>query len=320
MDSRQGILPFRRFVMLPTGSQATLLPTRNPISRFVCSTCNLGFKTKQGLLGHTMSTVHKARMTREADVSATSASQQAPLVFAASSSTATSPGTMTSALEPMAASSSASSSVCGPTEASAVTVKAGGRRKTRHVKVKRAKLTRGAAKRCKWSVLRQAEILETMLEAEPKKQHLEVAETFNVPVGNISRWWTHRELILKKADELRQRMLLGLRQRQRSDDTSSLKIHWKYNQSLQPLLKHIELQILARQKAKRPVTLGWVRRIAVAQLAQMKDIGVVPMFRGQPLRASRTWCWRMMVTLGYTSRRRAKIRPTSIEVAPRAIK
>jgi hypothetical protein len=166
-------------------------------------------------------------------------------------------------------------------------------------------------------VLTQAEILEDICQSihdQRPTRFLEFAQKFGVPVGNISRWWRNRGAIFKQAEELRQRVLLGLRQRQHADKSARLKIHWSYNQTLPPLLKHLELQIQSRQKTKRPVTLAFVKQICAQKIKQLTEIGHVPTFRGQPLTASVTWCWRVMVTLGYTSRRRSKIRPTSVEV------
>lgn len=165
-------------------------------------------------------------------------------------------------------------------------------------------------------MLRQAEIIEDMSGSQEggTVQYAHIFKQHLVPIGNLSRWWKNREAITQRANELRERMLLGARQRRNSDRSSSLNIHWKYNQSLEPLLKHIETQIQARQDTKRPVTLSFVKRACVARIKLMEDIGVTPMFRGKALTASTTWCWRVMVALGYTSRRRSKIRPTSVEV------
>ena len=165
-------------------------------------------------------------------------------------------------------------------------------------------------------MLRQAEIIEDMCLSQENGniQYADISKQHLVPVGNLSRWWKNREAITQRADELRQRMLLGARQRRNSDRSSSLNIHWKYNQSLEPLLKHIETQTQVRQESKRPVTLSFVKRACVARIKLMEDIGITPMFRGKALTASTTWCWRAMVALGYTSRRRSKIRPTSVEV------
>ena len=166
-------------------------------------------------------------------------------------------------------------------------------------------------------MLRQAEIIEGMSESQESSgnvQYAQISQQHLVPIGNLSRWWKNREAITQRADELRQRMLMGARQRRNSDRTSSLHIHWKYNQSLEPLLKYIEAQIKVRQESKRPVTLSFVKRACVARIKLLVDCGITPMFRGKALTASTTWCWRVMVALGYTSRRRSKIRPTSVEV------
>ena len=64
---------------------------------------------------------------------------------------------------------------------------------------------------------------------------------------------------------------------------------------------------------KRPVCLGMVHRVCRRKLADLEAMGFPVTFRGQPLKISKTWCWKMMLTLGYTSRRRSKIRPTSVE-------
>ena len=88
----------------------------------------------------------------------------------------------------------------------------------------------------------------------------------------------------------------------------------KYCQSLEPLLNHIETQIQACRDSKRPVTLSFVKEACVAKIKEMEDIGVAPMFRGKALTASTTWLRGVMVGLGYASRRRSKIRPTSVEV------
>jgi hypothetical protein len=165
-------------------------------------------------------------------------------------------------------------------------------------------------------VLTQAEIPEDICQSihdQRPTRNIEFARKFGVPAGNISRWWRNRGAIFGRAEELRQRMLLGLRQRQHADESARLKIPWSYNQTLRPLLKHLELQIKNRQNTKRPVTLGFVKRVCAQKVKQLTEIGHAPTFRGQPLTASPTWCWRVMVTLGYTSRRRSKIRPTSVE-------
>ena len=115
------------------------------------------------------------------------------------------------------------------------------------------KLTRVATIRTRWSVLSQAEIIEALRKFEncevDNKKYAITARLFKVPVGNLSRWWKSREAILKRADDLRERMLLGIHQRQHSQ--KNCKLH-------KPVLK-------------------------------------------------------MMLALGYTSRRRSKIRPTSVE-------
>jgi hypothetical protein len=315
MDTRQRTLLFRRFVLLPNGQQATVLPKTKPISGFVCGICNLGFKTKQGLLGHTTSTLHKGRILPETAVSVVTSGNVATLLLATSSS-ATEPADPITSVESMAASSSTSSPACIPTAAGSRVVKMTRRQKIPHVKVNRPRLTRGAAKRCKWSVMQQADVIEAVFGTEAEQRFAILAEKLAVPIGNISRWWQNRDAILQRADELRQRMLLGLKQRQHSDRLSSLKIHWKYNQSLEPLLKYLETEILNHRKTtKRPVSLGYVKRICKHKIAQMTQIGITPMFRGEPLKASTKWCWRVMMTLGYTSRRRSKIRPTSIDAA-----
>ena len=268
MDTRQKVLPFRRFVVSPNGQQATVLPKTKPISGFVCSICNLGFKTKQGLLGHTTSTLHKGRILPETAVSVVTSGNVATLLLATSSSV-TEPADASTPVESLGASSSTSSPACIPTAAGLRAVKKTRRQKIPHVKVNRPKLTRGAAKRCKWSVMQQADVIEAVFETDAEQRFATVAEKLAVPIGNISRWWQNRDAILQRADELRQRMLLGLKQRQQSDRSSSLKIHWKYNQSLEPLLKHLESEIVNRQNMKRPLTLGFVKRICTNKIVQL---------------------------------------------------
>ena len=316
MDPRQKILPFRRFVVLPNGQQASVLPTKlPPCSGFSCSICNLSFKTKQALCGHNTSALHQRRLPAVPACPAPAPAQ--PLVFAVSPCTPIAVETTPFELGPTTASSSTSSPARSSSDSNiSEVIPTVSRKMSYHVKLTRPKLTRGASKRCKWSLLTQAEILEDICQSihdQRPTRFLEVAQKFGVPVGNISRWWKTRAAIFKRAEELRQRMLLGLRQRQRADQSTSLKIHWSYNQTLRPLLKHLELQILNRQKTKRPVTLGFVKRVCAQKVKQLTEIGHAPTFRGQPLTASPTWCWRVMVTLGYTSRRRSKIRPTSVE-------
>ena len=305
MDTLQKVLPFRRFVVLPNGQQATVLPKTKPISGFVCSICHLGFKTRQGL---------KGRILPETAVSVVTSGNVATLLLATSSSV-TEPADASTPVESLGASSSTSSPASIPTAAGLREAKKTRRKKIPHVKVNRPKLTRGAAKRCKWSVMQQADVIEVVFETEAEQRFATVAEKLAVSIGNISRWWQNRDAILQRADELRQRMLLGLKQRQHSDRSSSLKIHWKYNQSLEPLLKRLETEILNRQNMKRLVKLGFVKRTCTNKIVQITHIGITPTFRGEPLIASTTWWWRVMMTLGYTSRRRSKIRPTSIDAA-----
>ena len=316
MDTLQTTLPFRRFVMLPYGLEATLLPTP-PCSGFSCSRCNLSFKSKQALCGHTTSILHKRRLPA-APACPVPACLVQPLVFVASPCTPVAVEATSFELGPTTASSSTSCPERSSSDSNiSEVIPTVSRKQSYHVKLTRPKLTRGASKRCKWSLLIQAEILEDICQSihdQRPTRFLEVAQKFGVPVGNISRWWKTRAAIFKRAEELRQRMLLGLRQRQHADKSTSLKIHWSYNQTLRPLLKHLELQIQNRQKTKRPVTLGFVKRVCAQKVKQLTEIGHAPTFRGQPLTASVTWCWRVMVTLGYTSRRRSKIRPTSVEV------
>jgi hypothetical protein len=82
---------------------------------------------------------------------------------------------------------------------------------------------------------------------------------------------------------------------------------------LLPVLKNIENCIIEQQMKKRPVSLGFVHRVCLRKIADLDAMGFPVTFQGQPLQVSKTWCWKMMLTLGYTSRRRSKIRPTSVE-------
>jgi hypothetical protein len=136
MDTRQKVLLVRRFVVLPNGQQATVLPKTKPISGFVCSICNLGFKTKQGLLGHTTSTLHKGRILPETAVSVVTSGNVATLLLATSSSV-TEPADASTPVESLGASSSTSSPASIPTAAGLREAKKTRRQKHLHVKVNR---------------------------------------------------------------------------------------------------------------------------------------------------------------------------------------
>ena len=313
MELGQQTLPFKKTVILANGQEAICLPHTRPsmLSGFACQLCKLTFKTKQGLAGHKMSLLHKGRMGDQTKVVEAAPT---PLVFPATTSSAQSSGTSTPVCSPVTPSSSTANSSCPAASSSIASTR---RRKKHYVGVSRAKLTRGASHRKRWSVIQQADIIEAISKFEDseveKKSYAVTARLFNVPVGNLSRWWNRRENILEKAEELRQCMLLGVNQRKHLKKLSTLRSYWNYNRSLQPLLKNLENCIVEQQKKKRPVCLGMVHRVCRRKLADLEAMGFPVTFRGQPLKISKTWCWKMMLTLGYTSRRRSKIRPTSVE-------
>jgi hypothetical protein len=163
MDTRQTILPFRRFVMLPNGQEASVLPTNSPpCSGFSCSTCNLSFKTKQALCGHITSVLHRRRLPATPACPAPAPAQ--PLVFVASPCTPIAVETTSFELGPTTASSSTSSPARSSSDSNiSEVIPTVSRKRSYHMKLTRPKLTRGASKRCKRSVLTQAEILEDHL-------------------------------------------------------------------------------------------------------------------------------------------------------------
>ncbi len=307
MQLGQQTLPFKKVVRLANGQEAICLPHTKPSmwSGFVCQLCKLTFKTKQALAGHKTSLLHKGRMGDQSNVVVAAPTH---MVFPAITPSAQSSGTSTPVCSPVTPSSSTASSSIASTCS----------RKQRYVRISRPKLTRGATIRKRWSVFSKADIVEFLSKFEDSeenssKKYAVTARLFKVPVGNLSRWWKNREAILKRADELRQCMLLGIKQRQHSQKNCKLTKHWEYNQSLQPVLKSLENSIAEQQNKKRPVSLGFVNRVCRQKIADLDAMGFPVTFHGQPLQVSKTWCWKMMLTLGYTSRRRSKIRPTSVE-------
>ena len=311
MELGQQTLPFKKTVILANGQEAICLPHTRPsmLSGFACQLCKLTFKTKQGLAGHKMSLLHKGRMGDQTKVVEAAPT---PLVFPATTSSAQSSGTSTPVCSPVTPSSSTANLSCPAASSSIASTPP---KKKRYMRLSRPKLTKGACQRKRWSLLQQAEILEAIIEDSEveKKTYAVTARLFKVPVGNLSRWWNKREIILRKAEDLRQCMLLGVKQRKHLQKLCNTRSHWNYNKSLQPLLKNLENCIVEQQKKKRPVCLGMVHRVCRRKLADLEAMGFPVTYRGQPLKVSKTWCWKMMLTLGYTSRRRSKIRPTSVE-------
>jgi len=187
MEFGQQTLPFKKVVNLANGQVAISLAPIKPSmwSGFVCQLCKLTFKTQQGLAGHKTSVLHKCRMGDQINLDAAASPAITP--------SAQSSGTST----PVCALVTSSSSTASSSIASTCS------RKQRYVRISRAKLTRGANIRKRWSVLSKAEVIEALRKFEnsevDNKKYAVTARLFKVPVGNLSRWWKSREAISKQA-------------------------------------------------------------------------------------------------------------------------
>ena len=81
------------------------------------------------------------------------------------------------------------------------------------------------------------------------------------------------------------------------------------------LKSHIIDMVKRRQFQRKAITLKFVQRTAKARLAELGTLGFDLKQKGKPLRCSRSWCYRLLILSGNTSRKRGLIYLCQSEVA-----
>ncbi len=126
-----------------------------------------------------------------------------------------------------------------------------------------------------------------------------------------------RERILRDAGEQEASKVLGVKQR--SLFGLKTRFNWEHHEAMGYLHNFIKEEIGQRQRTRRTVNLPWLHRVVAKRVRDLKDIGVVPMYRGREIKGSYAFCWMTLVKFGYVSRKRSKARATTPEAMAAAM-
>ena len=235
---RQSILPFKRYVSLSSGEKVEAKPTGDNPWR--CEACNISVRTRQALEGHKTSKSHLMKVQKQEMKSGTA---QPMLHFVST-------GAENFDVYKYLPSVMANVVILGPLEQAKIssTVK-------KKKKLKGYDNRKGAATRKHIGPKRQLAVVMQLEEnkriGNPRKW-ADIAKDMGVPMGNLSKWWKHRDRIKETAEQMDAMQLLGMNSKRRS---RNFRYKQKTTGHLSSLTEYMIYNIRMRSRRRQPVTI-----------------------------------------------------------------